>query len=193
VAVAAALMLASPEARAGTNPFKHPDPRWQITATGGYSLLRGYDGRNRRGGTAGLTALTQLTTGFSLFLDARWHMFSINEKAEDRKPTQAVDLKLMLRYDLDVLSIRPYLAAGGIGAIFMSGPMRDAEVGEDAPPSAVGWNLGPVIELGVDWRPVPLLAVGLVLDMCWLMRFQPPEGKQWPQIRTVRARVGLYF
>jgi hypothetical protein len=190
LAWAAILALAPQEAHAGGNPFRHPDPRWQIAATPCYSLVIGYDGVRRRGGGAGVGALYQLTSAFSLVAEARWHMVA-PRPAETA--TQAVAFKLMLRYDLDVLEVRPYLAAGGTAVIFPAGYMRDVEVGEEAPPGSVGANWGPVIETGVDWRPVRWLVVGLVLDMGWLMRFAPLEGNPWPQIRSAGAHAGIYF
>jgi hypothetical protein len=190
-AVLAVLVLATPPARAGTNPFKHEDPRWQVQAAGGYAVLTGYDGKVRRGGSAGLSALAQLTSAFSISLEARWHAFAA--LPVDSRPAQAVGFQLMVRYDLDVLDVRPYLAAGGTAMIFPAGHMRDAEVGPDAPAGAVGWNIGPVIELGLDWRPIPLFVVGIQLDMGWLLRFTPPGGNPWPQMRTISARLGAYF
>lgn len=190
VAALAVIVLCAPAAHGRTNPFKHPDPRWQISACGGYSVLTAYDGKKRRGGGAGISALLQLTTAFSLVTEARWYMFSPG--SSDPAATQAVLFKLMVRYDLDVLSIRPYFSAGGVAAIFPAGHMRDAELGEETSGS-VGANWGPVIEVGLDWRPVPLLVCGIVLDMGWLMRFAPAGSNPWPQIRSAGARVGLYF
>ncbi len=189
--VVLAILLAPGAAHAGKNPFKHPDPRWQIVSTPAYAVLTAYDGVRRRGGGTGLAVLTQLTSGFSLTVEARWHIFA--PRPADGAATQGVGFKLMVRYDLDVLPIRPYLAAGGTAVIFPVGYMRDLEVGQEAPAGAVGANWGPIIEAGIDWRPIPLLAVGIALDMGWLLRFTPPSGKPWPQIRTIGAHCGVYF
>lgn len=189
--LAATVLLVCTEARAGENPFEHPDPRWQIFSTPAYAVLTGYDGIRRRGGGAGIALLYQLTSGFSLTTEARWHVFA--PTPADGSPTQGVGFKLMVRYDLDVLPVRPYLAAGGLAVIFPAGFMRDAELGEDAPGGAVGANWGPIIEAGVDWRPIPLLVVGIALDMGWLLRFRPPPGEPWAQVRTAGAHCGVYF
>jgi hypothetical protein len=191
VTLLAAILLAPAAARAGKSPFRHPDPRWQIVSTPAYAVLTAYDGVKRRGGGAGLSVLYQLTSGFSLTAEARWHMFA--PRPADSTATQGVGFKLMVRYDLDVLPIRPYLAVGGTAVIFPAGHMRDVELGEDAPAAAVGANWGPIIEAGIDWRPIPLLAVGIALDMGWLLRFRPPAGQPWPQIRTIGAHCGVYF
>ncbi|MBW2260573.1 MAG: hypothetical protein JRG91_01265 [Deltaproteobacteria bacterium] len=190
-ALVLAVLLAPTAAHADRNPFKHPDPRWQIVSTPAYAVLTAYDGVRRRGGGAGLAVLFQLTSGFSLTTEVRWHVFA--PRPADGAATQGVGFKLMVRYDLDVLPIRPYLAAGGTAVIFPVGYMRDLEVGEGAPSSAVGANWGPIIEVGLDWRPIPLFAVGIALDMGWLLRFTPPSGKPWPQIRTAGAHCGVYF
>jgi len=191
MAGALVIVLAAPAAWARRNPFKHQDPRWQVAATPCYALLSGYDGTKRRGGGVGASALFQLTSAFSIVIEAGWLM--LPPAPRDRAATQAAIFQALVRYDIDVIDVRPYVAAGGIAAVFASGHMRDAEVGPDAPPSAVGASWGPLIEAGLDWRPLPFLVVGLALDMGWFMRFSPIEGKPWPQVRTAGAHVGIYF
>lgn len=177
--------------RAEAGPFDHDDPRFQVSATPSYVSLVGYDARTRHGGGMDACVLYQLTTAFSLALEAGW--FAAEPLEHGRDPTQALRFKLMVRYDLDVLRFRPYLAAGATAAVFLSGAMRDAEAEATAGGVAAGANWGPVIEAGFDWRPVRWLVVGIVLDMAWLLRFAPSEANEWPAIRTAGIRAGVYF
>jgi hypothetical protein len=183
---------AAAKGKKGKNPFRHEDPRWQISAVPSYSLLLGYDGRERRGGGAGLSALVQLTTEFSLVVEAGWSIWERKGgAAEDRSPSQAVTFKGFVRYDLDVIHWRPWLAVGGSIAIFPAGMMRDLEV--ERAGVAVASNWGPAIAAGLDWRPVRPLTLGVVLDICWLLKYRPLPGKDWPSTRSLGIRVGVHF
>lgn len=178
-------------AGAQANPFAHEDPRWQISLTPSYTVLVGYDGKTRRGGGVDACALVQLTTAFSIALESGY--FTAQRRAQDSGITHAVRFKLMVRYDLDVIQFRPYLAAGATAVVFEQGVMEDAEDWSSPSGVKVGMNLGPVIEGGLDWRPIRWLVVGIVLDMAWLMRFTPARDTPWPSVRTAGVRLGIYF
>ncbi len=173
------------------SPVEHQDPRWQVSAIPTYCMLVAYDGKNRRGAGVDVGLMFQLTTALSLQAQAGFVMTAPGKK--DISASQGIRMALMLRYDLDVIAFRPFLAAGGMVALFTSGTMKDAQDASSPAGVAVGADFGPQIEAGFDWRPVRYLVVGVVLDMAWLMRFVPADRKHWPSLRTAGVRVGVYF
>jgi len=164
--------------------FKFDAPRWQVSLDGSYARFVDYDNLLRQGGGVGVGGLFRLTRFLSIAARADWFVFDKAEKPpeeyEERGRTQVVRLGALLRYDLDIIPVKIFMAAGASLYVFAAGNLHALDP----------LNWGPDVQAGVDWELHRKALVGFLFQYGWILKYAPPAGKDYPTFMQVAVKVG---
>ncbi len=202
VCVAAAALLQPAPAAAGSKKnkpstkekiaafFRVDGPRWQAAMMSNFVTFIDYDNTKRDGRGAGAFGLFRISRALGLSLEVGYFYFEraydIPEDVEDfeePEATQLFTLKALLRYDLDIIDIHPWVAAGGAVYFFAAGNLEDLD--------PVHW--GPNVEVGLDYALGERWLLGFVYSWGWIMKYAPPEGNDYPTLTQIAIKMGGVF
>ena len=165
-------------------PFVFDEPRWQISLLSSFATFNDYDNFERNGRGASLCGLFRITRSISVTLDAGYFYFQkVPDAPEDYlelENTQAVTIKGLFRYDLDIIELHPYVAVGGSLYFFTAGNLSDFDV--------THWGLNG--EAGLDFTLAGRVLFGFVFDYGWILKYAPPAGNDYPTFMQLAVRMG---
>ena len=170
--------------------FKVDGPRWQASMMSNFVTFIDYDNYKRDGRGASAFGLFRISRALGLSLEVGYFIFErayeIPEDVEDYvelEATQLFTIKALLRYDLDIIDIHPWVAAGVAVYFFAAGNLEDID--------PVHW--GPNVEVGLDYALGGRFLLGFVYGWGWIMKYAPPEGNDYPSMTQIAIKMGGVF
>lgn len=164
--------------------FVFDEPRWQITMLSNFAIFSDYDNFVRNGRGASLFGLFRITRALSASVEAGYFYFERARDAPEEyiesESTQAVRLKGLVRYDLDIIELHPYVAVGGSLYFFAAGNLKDFDP----------FHYGVDIELGLDFTLAERILLGVVFDWGWILKYAPPPGNDYPTFVQIAVKMG---
>jgi len=192
-AAAAALLQAGP---AGAAPKKKTvkekiraavrfdEPRWQVSMLSDFIIFYDYNNFLRNGRGVSLCGLFRITRAVSVAAEAGYVVFGHARKAPDdyieTKGTQTTRLKGLVRYDLDIIELHPYVALGGSLYVFTTGDLHGFDP----------FHYGIDVEVGLDYVLAERILFGLVFGWGWILKYAPPPGNDYPTFMQIAIKMG---
>ncbi len=166
-------------------PFVFDEPRWQVAATSNFVTFRDYDNLTRNGRGAGLFGLFRVTRAISVVVDAGYcYLGRVEDPAPDypeHENTQVFLLEGLFRYDLDVIELHPFVAAGGSFYFFFAGNLGAVDI--------MHWGIN--LQAGIDFTLAKRVAWGFVFDYGWILKYSPPPGNDYPTFMQLAVKMGI--
>ncbi len=164
--------------------FVFDEPRWQISMLSNFAIFSDYDNFERSGRGAGLFGLFRITRALSVSVETGYFYFERARGAPEdyieSESTQLVRLKGLVRYDLDIIELHPYVAAGGSLYFFAAGNLKDFDP----------FHYGVDVELGLDFTLAERILFGVVFDWGWILKYAPPPGNDYPTFVQIAVKMG---
>jgi hypothetical protein len=164
--------------------FVFDEPRWQISMLSNFAIFSDYDNFERNGRGAGLFGLFRITRALSACVETGYFYFEraggAPEDYVEGESTQVVRIKGLVRYDLDIIELHPYVAAGGSLYFFVAGNLKDFDP----------FHYGVDVELGLDFTLAERILFGVAFDWGWILKYAPPPGNDYPTFVQIAVKMG---